>query len=62
MTGKYSTLVQGLAVAEDENYLSVKNRSMEAAGLTGRDAGIQLFQLDGTSLSGIGQLWKHSSW
>ena len=50
MTGKYATLVQGLSVAEDENYISFKNRLMEAAGLTSREAGIQLFQLDGTSL------------
>ena len=52
MTGKYATLVQGLSVAEDENYVSVKNRLMEAAGLTSREAGIQLFQLDGMSLVG----------
>ena len=47
-----SKVVQGLSVAEDEHYVSVKNRLMEAAGLTSREAGIQLFQLDRTSLVG----------
>ncbi len=52
MTGKYATLIQGLSVAVEENYVSVKNHLMEAAGLTARDAGIQLFQLEGTALVG----------
>ena len=52
MTGKFAELVQGLTIDPDEPYAKLRGRLLEAAGLTARDAGLTLLQLEMKDLRG----------